>query len=329
MTLPASPALADLLAPLARELEALEQWLRESLEEGPEHLQPLLAHAARFRGKRLRAAQVFLVAQACGGIRPEHRIIAGIVELIHAASLMHDDLLDEALERRALDCLHVEWGSHAAVLLGDWVYSRAFAISTTLEDPTCSRVFADASMRVCAGEIHQNLTRGRFHLGQEDYLDQVDGKTAALFEAGGRLAVHYAGGTPEQAEAAAKHGLLAGRAFQMVDDILDLTGDEARVGKSLGTDWARGKMTLPLMRLRDRLSPEVREELESAFAQGADRALLFAEPFAKDCEAALAESQQEVECLLDESIEHLRHLPQQDAVETLAALTRYVGSRRR
>jgi len=329
MTLPTSPALADLLAPLAAEMDGLEEWLASTLEQGPVHLQPLLGHAARFRGKRLRAAQVFLVAQACGGIRPEHRLIAGIVEMIHAASLMHDDLLDEALERRALDCLHVEWGSHAAVLLGDWIYSQAFAISTTLEDATCSRVLAQASMRVCAGEIHQNLTRGRYDLDLAAYLDQVDGKTAALFEAGGRLAAHYAGAGGKVSTAAAKHGLLAGRAFQMVDDILDLAGDQDLVGKSLGTDWARGKMTLPLMKLRDRLAPHRREQMAHAFASGQDRQVLFEEPFADDCQQALDASQTEVDGLLEQAIAELIHMPQQEAAETLAALTRYVGSRRR
>jgi octaprenyl-diphosphate synthase len=329
MSLPASSTLADLLAPLAAELEGLETWLAETVADGPEHLAPLLAHAARFRGKRLRAAQVMLVAEACGGIRPEHRIVAGIIELIHAASLMHDDLLDEASERRALDCMHVEWGSHAAVLLGDWIYSRAFEVSTTIDDPTCSRVLARASMAVCAGEIHQNLSRGRFDLDEAAYLSQIDGKTAALFEAGGRLAAHYAGADAGTVEAAASHGLLAGRAFQMVDDILDLAGDEERVGKSLGTDWGRGKMTLPLIRLRDALEPEARTRMQELFATGADRATLFAAPFEAATDAALTRCQEEVEQVLEDAVGALAALPTREHAETLAALTRYVGTRRR
>lgn len=321
-------ALPALLSCIEREMEAVDGWLDLQFEPDHPALRPLLEYAARFRGKRVRAAQVLLVAQACGGIREPHVAIAGIVELIHAATLIHDDLLDEASQRRGLDCVHLEWGVHASVLLGDWIYARAFQRSTELADPACSRVLAAATGRICRGEIHQNLTRGDFELAESDYLDQIDGKTAALYEAGGWLAAHYAGGGATLAGAAARHGLLAGRAFQIIDDLLDLDGDEERAGKSLGTDWARGKLTLPLIRLRDALSGEERQRLRQAFGSGMDRAELFAGEFGPALRAFLATTKTEAMDLLLQAGAALGALPDGAAKRALLELTSFLGTRR-
>ena len=323
------PELLELLAPVADRLAEVDAWMDARYAEGPEVLQPLLAHAARFRGKRLRAAQVLLVARACGGVREDHVAVAGILEMIHAATLVHDDLLDEASERRGLDCMHVHWGPHAAVLLGDWIYATAFRASTALRDQTCSRELSEATARVCAGEIHQNLTRRDFELSSADYYAQVDGKTAALFASGGRLAAHYAGADAKVGEAAARHGLLAGRAFQVADDLLDLEGDPAQVGKSLGTDWARGKMTLPLILLRDALDGAARARMQELFASGRDAKILREAPFAAPYEKALGAVRAEVSRLLDDAAHELSALPDREAALGLVRLTRFLGSRDR
>lgn len=314
---------------IASELQAVESWLAAEFRGGPAPLAPLLAHAGRFRGKRLRAAQLLLVGRACGRLTPEHQILAGVVELIHAATLAHDDVLDGATRRRDLDCLHVEWGSAAAVLLGDWLYARAFAHCTALPDRTPSQVLAEATARICAGEIHQNLTRGRFDLGEEEYFAQVDGKTGALFEAAGRLGAHAAGAPPRAVEAAARHGLLAGRAFQVEDDLLDLCGDARAAGKSLGTDWERRKMTLPLIRLRDLAGPAERAALERAFAGDAPgnawREGALAKPFA----AASAACREEVQRCLAEAVAMSAQLPDLAGRDALARLTLGYGNRGR
>ena len=320
--------MTDLLHGVQADLDQVDAWITEQLFVGPPVLKPLLDYVGRFRGKRLRAAQVLLVAKACGNLVPEHLQVAGIIEMIHSATLVHDDLLDEAQERRKLDCLHVEWGPHTAVLLGDWIYSRAFAASTRMEDQSCSQVLAEATGRVCAGEMHQNLTRGMFHLSEDDYFLQIDGKTAALFEAGGRLAAHYAGASPELCDAAARYGLLTGRAFQVVDDMLDLAGTEEEVGKSLGTDWQRGKMTLPLIRLRESLRHGDLALLQELFQQGTDRQVLHRPPFAAAMKAALRSCRDDVESLLEESTRLLESFPCQDVALELAQLTRFLGSRK-
>ena len=309
------------------ELHRVEAWIAAQLATEQPRLRPLLEHAARFRGKRVRAIHVLLAGQACGGLRPEHVTVAAILALIHAATLIHDDLLDQASERRGLSCLHVEWGSHASVLLGDWIYARAFLRSTELADPACSRVLATATAAVCAGEIHQNLTREDFELAEADYWAQIDGKTAALYEAGGRLAAHYAG-APEAVQAAcAQHGLLAGRAFQVVDDVLDLVGDEHRARKSLGTDWDRRKLTLPLLRLRDRLDPPARARLAELFHGGAPRAALQAGEFAAALAASAEDCRRRAAELLEQAIDSLSAVPAGPARERLIELTRFLGAR--
>jgi octaprenyl-diphosphate synthase len=317
------------LADIERELDAVEAWLQAEFRSGPPTLAPLLAHASRFRGKRVRAAQILLVGRACGGATHEHALLAGVVELIHAATLAHDDVLDEARQRRDLDCLHVAWGNSAAILLGDWIYARAFAHCTAMPDRTASQVLAAATARVCAGEIHQNLTRGRFDLAEADYLAQVDGKTAALFQAAGRLAAHAAGAPPAAVEAAARHGMLAGRAFQIADDLLDLEGQSAHAGKSLGTDWARGKMTLPLIRLRDTATPDLRRRFEAAFAARIPLAELRGGELAAPLAAALEDSRAEVRGLLAQACAAAGELPDPDGRRALAELTRWFGNRSR
>jgi octaprenyl-diphosphate synthase len=314
--------------PLESDLAGVEAWLDVEFGGGPPPLTPLLAHVARFRGKRVRAAQVLLVARACGGITDEHRAVAGVIELIHSASLAHDDVLDGATERRGFDCLHVPWGPHTAVLLGDWLYARAFTHCTRLADQTASRVLARATARMCVGEVHQNLTAQRFALPEAEYLAQVDGKTGALFEAAGRLGAHYAGAGAMECEAAARHGLLAGRAFQIADDLLDFEGDPGVVGKSLGTDWTRGKMTLPVIRLRERLDPDRRTALERIFRDGMPSATLRQEPFAEDFAAALAGCRQTVRQTLDEACTAVEGLPTGDSRDALIQLTRWLGERR-
>lgn len=324
--------LGQLLTSIQGEMDRVNGWLEQQLTASgtdEEPLQPLIDHLRRFRGKQLRAAQVLLVAGGCGRVTEDHIVVAGVIEMIHAATLVHDDLLDGATQRRGLDCAHVRWGAHASVLLGDWVYSKAFLRSTELADPTCSRWLARATGAVCRGEIHQNLTRGEFALSREAYLAQVDGKTAALFEAGGRLAAYTSGASLEVQNACARHGLLAGRAFQMVDDLLDLIGEQQRTGKSLGTDWANGKMTLPLLHLRDLLPAAERSRLQALFGNGDARTALLEGSFAEPLAEAIEISREEIMSTLNEACTQLDLLPRKEERQLLVELTRFLGHRSR
>lgn len=308
-------------------MQEVDQWLERQLQPDRPFLAPLLEHARRFRGKRLRAAQVLLIGKACGKLSDDHIGVAGIIELIHAATLIHDDLLDDATERRGFHCLHVEWGSHASVLLGDWIYARAFRRSTELSDTRCSQVLAAATERICRGEIHQNVTCGDFDLNEAEYIDQIDGKTAALYEAGGLLAAHYSDAPEQVQQACANHGLYAGRAFQIMDDVLDLIGDPDRTRKSLGTDWAGGKMTLPLIRLRDSLPSQEAERLKAQFGNGNPREYLSGPSFVEPLEQALAQCRADISTYLADACAALQNLPEGEERAALIELTEFLGAR--
>ena len=321
--------LTSLLANISKPMEDVNQWLSRQYQPDSPRLQPLVDHVRQFKGKQVRAAQVFLIGQGCGQLTEEHIPLAGVVEMIHAATLVHDDLLDGAQERRGLDCTHVKWGAHASVLLGDWIYAKAFQRSTEFPDTTCSNELAKATAAVCLGEISQNLSCKDFDLGEEEYISQIDGKTAALFEAGSRLAAFYAGADRKVQDSCARYGLLAGRAFQMMDDLLDLVGDQEAAKKSLGTDWANGKMTLPLIRLRDMLPDDARARLQEGFGSGASRASLLEGEFAEPLEVALTNCRQEISNALEEACQALEVLPVAPARDCLIDLTRFLGSRNR
>jgi len=326
---PPQPAisLASLFAPIEEQLDLVDTWITDALVGEHPRLDPLLVHLHKFRGKRVRAAQILLIAKASNSISEYHIPLAGIVELIHAATLVHDDLLDEASQRRRLDCVHVEWGSHSAVLLGDWIYAKAFEHCTRLPGDEASLRLARATRRVCAGEIFQNLTRKDFDLSEEDYLLQIDGKTGALFEEGCHLAAAFAGTSETTQRSCALYGKLAGRAFQMADDLLDLVGKEETAGKSLGTDWARGKMTLPLIHLRDRLSGESLAALKRDFGSGGNRQVLFENNYGKDLQEALEVSRKEISRCLASAAEALQILAPSPARHSLISLTHFLGTR--
>ena len=237
----------DLLAPVRDELARVNRELAADLLPREQDLRPLVEHVGSYRGKQLRPALVFLAAKALGGVREPHFTVAKVVELIHTATLVHDDILDDATLRRQVQTLNAMHGNEVPVLLGDYLYATAFWLSMQLEDVTCSRVLADVVRVVCQGEITQILHRFDFDWSEPRYEQVITEKTASLYAAACRLGAHYAGADAAAVAALTEYGLELGVAFQIVDDCLDLGGEERVVGKSLGTDLQKGKLTLPLL----------------------------------------------------------------------------------
>ncbi len=247
MTTGAIP-LRDLTALVRSELDRVGDELEIDLRPESPELVPFVKHAASYRGKQLRAALVFLAPRALGRTTvPAHHEIAKIIELLHTATLVHDDVLDGATLRRKLPTINAMHGPELPVLLGDYIYARAFHMSVQLEDPTCSRELADITRRICQGEITQIVHRFDFDWTVARYDEVIRDKTALLYGAACKLGAHYAGCTAEECDALERFGIELGMAFQIVDDCLDLDGDEDVVGKSLGTDLGKGKLTLPLL----------------------------------------------------------------------------------
>jgi octaprenyl-diphosphate synthase len=253
--------LAALYAPIREQLDEVELILRDEFRNDHPFVDRLTRHGFRLGGTRLRPALVLLSGKVSGTLRPEHRVLAAAVEMIHTATLIHDDVLDEATLRRHLQTVNARWDNEASVLLGDYLLARSIRMASALEDPLACRAIGEAAQTMCEGELRQIETRGNYDLSEEDYLEIIANKTAALTACCCRLGSHYAGAEPSACRSLTRFGQHLGMAFQIADDLLDVLGDEATAGKSLGTDLAKQKPTLPLIRLLNRAGRQDRAEL--------------------------------------------------------------------
>jgi octaprenyl-diphosphate synthase len=199
-------------------------------------------------GKRLRPALLLLAAGACGYVGRDQYTLAAVVEMIHTATLLHDDVVDESAQRRGRATANAAFGNAAAVLVGDFLYSRAFQMMVAVDRIAVLRIIADATNVIAEGEVLQLVNTGNAGLDEAAYLKVIHRKTAKLFEAAARLGAVLGNGDDARVDAFARYGLHVGTAFQIMDDVLDYSGDAAAIGKNLGDDLAEGKMTLPLIR---------------------------------------------------------------------------------
>ncbi len=247
-------------------LEAMARALKESVSDHSPIVGELVEHVSRFRGKLVRPAMVLFSGRACGRATPSHETLGVILELIHTATLIHDDILDGALVRRRVESLNSAYGSEVSVLTGDYFFSRAFVLIASLRDHEAARELAEMCSLICKGEITQVFERHNVDLSEEAYAEIVAGKTASLFETGCSLGARFGGADAETASALGRFGRNVGIAFQIVDDCLDIDGDEAAVGKTLGTDADRGKVTLPVIHALKHGGAAERREIRSIFA---------------------------------------------------------------
>ncbi len=244
----------DLVGPIAADLEEVERVLARSLRNRHARISPVIDHVRHYRGKRLRPVLLLLSARACERVTADHHVLGAVVEMIHTATLVHDDVLDAARVRRRVATVNALWGTRTSVLLGDYLFTHAFHLASTI-DATACRMIGEATDRVCEGELCQVLQAGNLELSEAEYFDIIDGKTAELTACCCRLGAYFAGAAGEVVEALARYGRYVGQAFQIADDLLDLVGSEKTAGKSLGTDLEQGKLTLPLIHLL-RTAPE-------------------------------------------------------------------------
>ena len=263
--------LSDALAPVEDDLRSVEALFREQCGTPHPLVAEMVAHSQRFSGKRLRPALVLLAGRGAGQRDPELVPVAVVVEMIHTATLVHDDVLDEAMLRRQVASCNALYGNEGAVLLGDFLFARAFALSASLANRLASRYLAEITAEVCQGEILQNRERGNLDLPEERYFEIIRKKTAILYAASAEVGARYAGAREPAVRALHAFGLGIGLAFQIVDDCLDVDGEESEVGKSLGTDVAMGKMTLPVIHFLRTAPAAEREAMKALLAPAADR----------------------------------------------------------
>ncbi len=268
------PAMSAIHESIAAELEQVcAIFERELVSELPA-VNDLCAHIERYRGKMLRPALVLMSAKVCGGIRPEHLTLAAVVEMVHMATLVHDDVLDEGDLRRGSPTINYLEGNEAAVLLGDYLISHAFHLCSSLDSQFASRMIAATTNTICAGELQQVRQRGNLDLRVEEYLEIINRKTASLARICCLLGAHFAGADERSGGLLAGYGQDLGIAFQITDDILDITGSEERMGKTLGRDLAKKKLTLPMIHGLSAGNGELRRQLGAASVGPPDRARL-------------------------------------------------------
>jgi octaprenyl-diphosphate synthase len=322
----ARPAIARLLAPIAAEMAEVERRLERELRHADPFIDELAQHSFHMGGKRLRPALLLLSAQAVGRLTDEHRTLAAVVEMVHTATLVHDDVLDEAQLRRHRDTVNARWTNQTSVLLGDYLFSHAFYLASTLETTFGARSIGEATNTVCEGELRQTAAAGDFSLSREAYFAIIDAKTAELCACCCRLGAHYAGGDAATVERLTAFGRHLGNAFQIVDDLLDLEGEEQTTGKSLGTDLAHCKMTLPLITLRDQLGKADAARLQALCEEpdAGHGALLYDW---LDESGALRAARTTAEDHAAAAAAELRDLPATPARRTLEELTRFVVAR--
>ena len=258
----AKPAFAGVFAHLAPHMAELDRFLHGQLASFEPEIRAMADYCIDTSGKRIRPALVFLGGwRGPGVVTPDLVRVAAVVELVHLATLVHDDIMDEADVRRSRRTASREFGPVAAVLLGDALFAHALHLATQFPTTEICAAVSESTRRVCAGEIVQTLRRGSLNITLADYQRIIDLKTAELFRVSCFLGAKLSGAEPACVEAAARFGRHLGIAYQIYDDLADYFGNEARIGKTLGTDLASGKLTLPLITLSERLPADERQTL--------------------------------------------------------------------
>ncbi len=252
---------------LESELAQVEKQIRVQARAFDPAVEGYIAYVCNTNGKRIRPALALLAGGATGGISDDHRKIAVTLELIHVATLVHDDIIDGAEIRRQAPTANAKWGSGLTVLLGDCLFAHALMLSTEFDDPLIGRTVARAANRVCSGEIIQTQRRFDFQLTREDYFHIIEMKTAELFAAAMELGARLNGQSEERCASLRNFGLRMGTAYQIYDDCLDLVGEESTVGKTLRTDLTKGKLTLPILNLIDSATDRQRAKLNQMLVQ--------------------------------------------------------------
>jgi octaprenyl-diphosphate synthase len=242
-------------------LSAVAERLAAQVKEFDPDIAAYAQYALTAQGKQLRPILVALAAEAFGRIEESHVKVASIIEMVHLATLVHDDVMDGAEFRRSRPTLAVRWGTEISVLVGDCLFAQALKLAASFPTPDICRAVASATNTVCSGEILQTQRRRNFEVSLAEYFRMLAMKTAELFALSCELGARLSNASENEEAALRQFGLDLGTAYQLYDDCVDLFGQEKVVGKSLGTDLAKGKLTLPIFIVLDHATAEERQEI--------------------------------------------------------------------
>ena len=254
---------------ITQDLEAVDRVIRDRLQSEVALVSTVADYIVTGGGKRLRPVLLLLFARAHGADHDARRhVLAAVVEFIHTATLLHDDVVDESTLRRGQQTANSVFGNAASVLVGDFLYSRAFQMMVSAGEMTIMQVLADATNIIAEGEVLQLMNSRDASLDETRYLQVIRYKTAKLFEAAARLGAMIAGADAEEIARAAEYGMRLGTAFQVIDDVLDYAGNAVETGKNLGDDLREGKVTLPLIHVMNHGNEAQRTMVRSAIETG-------------------------------------------------------------
>jgi len=234
-------------APVEDDFEAVNQFVIDQLYSNVSLVESIGHYIVAAGGKRMRPVLVLLSSRACDIDNDDHLPMAGVIEFIHTATLLHDDVVDMSTLRRGRPTANSQWNNPSSVLVGDFIYSRAFQILVSLQNMRIMQIMADTTNRIAEGEVLQLLNKHNVEVSEADYMRVIHNKTAILFEAAAQCGAILAGAGEHIEDALRRFGLHVGTAFQLIDDVLDYEGDSEKLGKNIGDDLAEGKPTLPLI----------------------------------------------------------------------------------
>ncbi len=319
-------SLADIYQPVEQGLETVRRIFDEELASELSFVNSLCRRVRSYRGKMLRPALLLLAAKATGETTNTHHTLGAVVEMVHMATLVHDDVLDEAGQRRRQPTICAASGNVTAVLLGDYLISHAFHLCSSLDNQFASRRIGATTNSVCEGELLQNRLRGNDQLGESKYFDIIRRKTGALTAVSCELGAQYAGAEHAVVEALSAYGMSAGTAFQIIDDVLDITGDRQIVGKSVGRDLSLGKLTLPTIHCLAHARTDVARALRAAAMgrQPCDRVQLRRW---LDETGSLEYAISAANDYVNEAVDRLGHLPPSEARFSLQGLAQFIVQR--
>ena len=326
----AAPAmtLREVQALAAADMAEVDALIRGRLASDVLLINQIAEHIVAAGGKRLRPMLHLLAARAAGYEGREHLQLAAVIEFIHTATLLHDDVVDESDLRRGRKTANALWGNAASVLVGDFLYSRSFQLMVELERMAVMRILADTTNAIAEGEVLQLLHVHNPDTDEPAYLRVIERKTAVLFAAATRLGAVLSGADAATERALAEYGLALGYAFQIADDVLDYTADAEALGKNLGDDLAEGKATLPVIHAMRHADAATRDRLRAAIEQGDVAALPHIVSAIRAC-GSLGYSAQRARDYADAALAALAPLPDGPHLAALRALARYAVDRDR
>ena len=316
--------LPTLLGPVADRLECVRRRIAQALSEASFPVDGFLSLLNPGGGKMLRPALTLLSGQCVGPLTEKHVELAAMVEMIHLASLLHDDVIDQARTRRKQASANVLWGNTQAVLLGDFVLSKAFGMGAALNLSGAAQVLCRTAEAICSGEIQQNMHKGNRNLSESEYLTIIEAKTASLFGACCYLGALAGQAEPSVCKSLQQYGIALGMAFQITDDLLDILGNADEEGKTLGTDLFNEKLTLPVIYWLGQPDTDRRRASFNEFAERQDSAALGRAIGQSD---AVAYTLGRAGAYVQQAIDSLKPLPDSPSKETLLGLVSYVLNR--